>query len=184
MPIFRYFMFVGGALLALLFAANYVLPASPVTQAVATASNEQPSIRIRSDRHLPERVVLDTSQPTIAAPAVEIAAVAAPKPPVEGVSPALAEMSAKTRVRETFAQFTPAGKADTRGAGKTDPKLQAPSSSQAQGRQSASGAAAGSADDGVGAAAAFRFLQQHLVRARLNRLESAREGLFIGRPLC
>jgi hypothetical protein len=126
MPIFRYFMFVGGALLALLFAANYVLPASPVAQAVATASNEQPLIRIRSDRHLPERVVLDTSQPTIAAPAVEIAAVAAPKPPVEGVSPALAEMSAKTRVRETFAQFTPAGKADTRGAGKTDPKLQAP----------------------------------------------------------
>jgi hypothetical protein len=126
MPIFRYFMFVGGALLALLFAANYVLPASPVAQAVVTASNEQPLIRIRSDRHLPERVVLDTSQPTIAAPAVEIAAVVAPKPPVEGVSPALAEMSAKTRVRETFAQFTPAGKADTRGAGKTDPKLQAP----------------------------------------------------------
>ncbi|MCK1386188.1 hypothetical protein [Bradyrhizobium sp. 21] len=111
MPIFRYFVFVGGALLALLFAANYVLPASPVTQAVAAASNEQPLIRIRSDRHLPERVVLDTSQPTIAAPAVKIAAVAAPQPPVEGMSPALAEMSAKARVRETFAQFTPAAKA-------------------------------------------------------------------------
>ena len=118
MPIFRYFIFVGGALLALLFAANYVLPASPVTQAVATASNEQPLIRIRSDRHLPERVVLDTSQPTIAAPAVKIAAVAAPQPPVEGVSPALAEMSAKARVRETFAQFTPAAKADAAAAGR------------------------------------------------------------------
>jgi hypothetical protein len=123
MPIFRYFMFVGGALLALLFAANYVLPASPVTQAVATASNDQPLIRIRSDRHLPERVVLDTSQPTIAAPAVKIATAAAPQPPLEGVSPAFAEMSAKARVRETFAQFTPAAKADA--AGKTDPKLQA-----------------------------------------------------------
>ncbi|MDH2341271.1 MULTISPECIES: hypothetical protein [unclassified Bradyrhizobium] len=125
MPIFRYFVFVGGALLALLFAVNFVLPASPVTQAVATASNEQPLIRIRSDRHLPERVVLDTSQPTIAAPAVKIAAVAAPKPPVEGMSPALAEMSAKARVRETFAQFTPAGKADTAVARKTEAKPQA-----------------------------------------------------------
>lgn len=113
MPVFRYFVFVGGALLALLFAVNYALPASPLTQAVATASNDQPLIRIRSDRHPPERVVLDTSQPTIAAPAVKTAAVAAPQPPVrDGVAPALAEISAKSRVRETFAQFTPAARSD------------------------------------------------------------------------
>ncbi|MGY4514238.1 hypothetical protein [Bradyrhizobium sp. USDA 3650] len=124
MPIFRYFFFVGGALLALLFAANYVLPTSPVTQAIATASNEQPLIRIRSDRHLPERVVLDTSQPTLAAPAVKVAAVAAPQPPVEGMSPALAEISAKARVRETFAQFTPAAKADTAAVKKTEARTQ------------------------------------------------------------
>ncbi|MBP0112374.1 MULTISPECIES: hypothetical protein [Bradyrhizobium] len=105
MPIFRYFIFVGGALLALLFMADFVFPAAPVAQAVATASNEQPLIRIRSDRHLPERVVLDTSQPTIAAPAARTAAVAAaPQPPVqEGLSPALAEMSAKTRVSQAQA---------------------------------------------------------------------------------
>jgi len=78
MPIFRYFLFVGGALLALLLAVNFALPASPVTQAVATAGNDQPLIRIRSDRHLPERVVLDTSQPTIAPPATKTAAVVAP----------------------------------------------------------------------------------------------------------
>lgn len=113
MPIFRYFIFVGGALLALLFAADFVFPTAPVEQAVATASNDQPLIRIRSDRHLPERVVLDTSQPAIAAPAVKTVA-EAPQPLVqEGVSPAFAEMSAKTRVRETFAQFTPAPKAET-----------------------------------------------------------------------
>lgn len=106
MPIFRYFIFVGGALLALLFAANFVLPASPVAQAVATASNEQPMIRIRSDRHLPDRVVLDTSQPTIAVPVVKTAAAVAPQQPVQ--ADVLAEMSAKSRVRETFAQFTPA----------------------------------------------------------------------------
>jgi hypothetical protein len=124
MPIFRYFVFVGGALLTLLFAVNYVVPASPVAQAVATASNDQPLIRIRSDRHLPERVVLDTSQPTIAAPVVKTAAVVAPQPPVhDAASPALAEISAKARVRETFAQFTPNPKADA--ARKAEAKAQA-----------------------------------------------------------
>ncbi|MDF0583314.1 hypothetical protein [Bradyrhizobium yuanmingense] len=119
MPIFRYLIFVGGALLTLLFAADFVFPAAPVAQAVATASNDQPLIRIRSDRHLPERVVLDTSQPTIAAP--QTAAVAAPQPPVqESLSPAFAEMSAKTRVRETFAQFTPEPRAGTAAARKSE----------------------------------------------------------------
>lgn len=119
MPIFRYFVFVGGALLALLFAADFVFPAAPVAQVVAAAGNDQPLIRIRSNRHLPERVVLDTSQP-IAAPAVKTAAVAGSQPPVqEGASPAFAEMSAKTRVRETFAQFTPA-KAETSAARKSE----------------------------------------------------------------
>lgn len=125
MPIFRYFVFVGGALLALLFVADYALPSQPVAKAIATASNDQPLIRIRSDRHLPERVVLDTSQPTIAAPAVKTAAVVAPQPPVqESMSPALAEMTAKARVRETFAQFTPAPKAGTAAARKADAKPQ------------------------------------------------------------
>lgn len=123
MPIFRYFTFVGGALLALLFAVNFAFPAAPVAQAVATVSNDQPLIRIRSDRHLPERVVLDTSQPTIAAPAVKTAAVVAPQPPVqEAQSAALAEQSAKARVRETFAQFTPPLKTDTTAKAPVQPK--------------------------------------------------------------
>ena len=130
MPIFRYFIFVGGALLALLFAADFVFPPAPVAQAVATTSNDQPLIRIRSNRHLPERVVLDTSQPTIAAPAVRTAAVAAPQPPVqEDLSPALAEMSAKTRVRETFAQFTPGPRSETAATRKTEAKTEARSQS-------------------------------------------------------
>lgn len=111
MPIFRYFVYVGGALLALLFAVSYMVPAAPVAQAVASASNDQPLIRIRSDRHLPERVVLDTTQPTIAAPVVKTA-VAAPQPPDAASAAALAEMSAKARVRETSAQFTPGSKPD------------------------------------------------------------------------
>ncbi|MDN5003972.1 hypothetical protein ACFQZO_24340 [Bradyrhizobium sp. GCM10027634] len=116
MPIFRYFMFVGGALLALLFAVDVVWPTSPAAQAVASAGYDQPLIRIRSDRHLPDRVVLDTSQPTIAAPATKTAAVAAPQPTAQ--ADPLADMSAKSRVRETFAQFTP--KADAK------PQAQAP----------------------------------------------------------
>jgi hypothetical protein len=131
MPIFRYFIFVGGALLALLFAADFMLPPVPVAQAVATASNDQPLIRIRSDRHLPERVVLDTSQPTIAAPAVKTASAAAPQPPVaDDASAALAEMSAKARVRETFAQFTPASKSDAAAAKKVDAKPQVQAQAQ------------------------------------------------------
>lgn len=109
MPIFRYFMFVGGALLVLLFAADFVWPRSPVAEVVVGASYDQPLIRIRSDRHLPERVVLDTSQPTIAPPVTKMAAVAAPQPTAQ--ADPLADMSAKTRVRETFAQFTPKGDA-------------------------------------------------------------------------
>jgi hypothetical protein len=121
MPIFRYFMFVGGALLALLFAADFVWPTSPVAQVVAGASYDQPLIRIRSDRHLPDRVVLDTNQATIAAPAVKTAAVAAPQPTAQ--ADPLADMSAKARVRETFAQFTPKG--DTAVTKKADAKPQA-----------------------------------------------------------
>jgi len=136
MPIFRYFVFVGGALLALLLAVNFVAPASPVTQAVATASNDQPLIRIRSDRHLPERVVLDTSQATMAAPAVKTAAVAAPQPPDTASAAALAEMSAKARVRETFAQFTPEPKADA-AAGKKDAKPQVQAQAQPPKRKTA-----------------------------------------------
>lgn len=121
MPIFRYFVYVGGALLALLFAVSYLVPAAPVAQAVATASNDQPLIRIRSDRHLPERVVLDTTQPTIAAPVVKTA-VAAPQPPDAASAAALAEMSAKARVRETFAQFTPGSKPDAAKKPQAQPK--------------------------------------------------------------
>ncbi len=110
MPIFRYFIFVGGALLGLLFAVNLALPEAPATQSVVVAGRDVPLIRIHSDRKLPERVVLDTSQPTIVPPAVQAAAVVAPQPPVRAESSsALSEMSAKARVRETFAQFVPTG---------------------------------------------------------------------------
>jgi hypothetical protein len=108
MPIYRYFVFVGGALLVLLFALDFALPKAPAAQTALTASGEAPLIRIRSDRKLPERVVLDTSQPTVASPAVQMAAGVAPQPPVRAESSsALNDLSAKARVRETFAQVVP-----------------------------------------------------------------------------
>jgi hypothetical protein len=58
-----------------------------------------PGLRIQSDRKWPEKIVFDTSLPTIVPPPVVQAAIAAP------AVPAVAEMSAKSRVRESFAQF-------------------------------------------------------------------------------
>ena len=77
MPVARYFLFVGGVLLALLFALDAFAP-----QQMAVAGNAAPSIdktvvRIRSDQKLPERVVYDTSLPTIVPPAASIQIAAA-----------------------------------------------------------------------------------------------------------
>lgn len=103
MPIARYFFFVGGVLLALLFAVDAYVPKEPVVGSTAVAAAavaaENPTLRIRSARKWPERVVYDTSLPTIVPPQVEIAAAAAPSP--------APEVSAKARVRESFAQFKP-----------------------------------------------------------------------------
>ena len=101
MPVARYFLFVGGVLLALLFALDAFAP-----QQVAVASNSTPSIdktvvRIRSDQKLPERVVYDMSLPTIVPPVAQTQIAAAPVAP-------LVDTNAQARVRDTFAQFVPA----------------------------------------------------------------------------
>ncbi len=103
MPVARYFLFVGGALLALLFAFDAFVPnaaADLTTHAGAGAGVDKSVVRIRSEQKWPEAIVFDTSQPTIVLKAEPVqVAVAAPAP--------AAEISAKARVRETFAQFTP-----------------------------------------------------------------------------
>lgn len=111
MPVARYFFYVGGVLLALLFAVDAYVPKESVISATAAAATiENPTLRIRSDRKWPERVVYDTSLPTIVPSDVKTeAAAAAP----------VAEMSAKARVRESFAQFRPA---DPKPEAKTPPK--------------------------------------------------------------
>ncbi len=83
-----------------------------------TSGPDLPSIRIHSDRKLPERVVIDTS---IAMPVRALAAAVATaqlKPQIQAMAPAAApavaqpsanrvtaDISAKARVREAFAQL-------------------------------------------------------------------------------
>jgi hypothetical protein len=102
MPVARYFLFVGGVLLALLFALDAFAP-----QQVAVASNSAPSInktvvRIRSDQKLPERVVYDMSLPTIVPPAARTQVATAPVAPVANSN------AQQARVRDSFAQLVPA----------------------------------------------------------------------------
>jgi hypothetical protein len=77
-PIARYFMFVGCTLVALLFIAGWCLPTPSVVVADQSAVIDRAVIRIKSAHKWPEKVVLDTSQPTIAPPAVEESPVAQP----------------------------------------------------------------------------------------------------------
>lgn len=95
-------------MLALLLFCDAVLPQVPLPVNLVSGS-DLPAIRIRSDRKWPERVVFDTTIPSIA-PVTVAAAQAAP------VAPAIAEASAKARVREAFAQ-SPSGQSDPKQAG-------------------------------------------------------------------
>jgi hypothetical protein len=70
-PIARYFMVVGSALAVLLLIAGWILPEPPESFPDRPEIIERAAIRIKSDHKWPEKVVLDTSQPTIAPPAVE-----------------------------------------------------------------------------------------------------------------
>ena len=104
MPLLRYFVFVGGALLALLFVSNAYLPKMP-DEVRAASDVDRSTIRIHSERKWPERVVFDTNQPTIVPPpaAITTASVQAPA--------TVDDASAKARVRESFAQLPPPGPA-------------------------------------------------------------------------
>ena len=113
MPLLRYFVIVGGTLLALLFIANAALPTLPLPGTL-TSGSELPSVRIHTEQKLPDRVVFDTRVSLPAqAPAVPVATAQA-RPQVKAAAPASAamvEISAKVRVREAFAQLPPEAEA-------------------------------------------------------------------------
>jgi hypothetical protein len=115
MPLARYFVFVGGVLLALLFIFDAFQPKLPVADAT-DARVDKPIIRIHSDRKWPEPVVFDTSLPTII-PAQTVKAEAAAPATVAGVP-------AKAHVREAFAQLPSDPKQVQSEPKKPEPKLQ------------------------------------------------------------
>ncbi len=95
MPVARYFLWAGGALLALLFVLDAYLPKLP---AAGKTNSDLLVIRIHSDRKWPERIVYDTNLPTVAAaPAASAETLAA--------TAATTDVSAEARVRESFAKL-------------------------------------------------------------------------------
>jgi hypothetical protein len=65
LPVARYFIFVGGTLVALLFIPRWLLPNPPATFADQSVALDRTVIRIKSAHKWPEKVILDTSQLTI-----------------------------------------------------------------------------------------------------------------------
>jgi hypothetical protein len=110
MPIARYFLFVGGVLLALLLAVDALFPQQAVVASRGASSVDKTVVRIRSDQKLPERVVYDTNLPIIVPPPAVTAQVKAPvvAPSTPAAAAASADATAQARVRETFAQLVPA----------------------------------------------------------------------------
>jgi hypothetical protein len=76
MPLTQYFLFVGGALLMLLFGANWLMPL-PTSSERINSERKLPTIRIHSALKGPEAVVIEASKftigPMLATPAVIVA---------------------------------------------------------------------------------------------------------------
>ena len=77
MPILRYITWVGTALLALLLLADWQLP-KPLPEFAGDPI--RPVIRITSIQQPPERIIIDTSQPTIVPPPTLFTDTAASEP--------------------------------------------------------------------------------------------------------
>ena len=107
MPLARYILCVGGALLTLLLISDAYLPKMPVAD---WGNSRSAIIHIHSDQKWPERIVYDTSLETIVP-----AQIASIEPNV--VAP---EIVASTAAREAFAQL-PSQLSDAK---KREPKLQ------------------------------------------------------------
>ena len=123
MPIGRYFLYIGGVLLALLLIVDWWLPS--LGSESASSNVDRTTIRIHSAQKWPAAVVIDTTLPTIAPPqAPSIAAQAPPAPPpparpvrealaladaTPAAKPAEAVKPAKPHVRRSRVARAPAG---------------------------------------------------------------------------
>jgi hypothetical protein len=93
MPLARYFLYVGGALLALLLAVSAYLPSPEAASAATTPAVSRPFLRIHSAQKLPERIVIDTSIPTIVPPPTALAEAPLKAPVKPAALDALAQIS-------------------------------------------------------------------------------------------
>ena len=110
MPVARYFLYIGGVLLALLFAIDFFVPQEAALASHSAPGIDKSTVRIHSTQKLPERVVYDTSLPTIVPPAakIQVASAAPVGVTTQATTQANAQTTAQLRVRDTFAQFVPA----------------------------------------------------------------------------
>ena len=106
MPLARYFLYVGGALLALLFISDPYLPKLPASD---WGNSRSAVIHIHSDQKWPERIDYDT----LTVPPARIANIEA--------NVAAPGIVASTTEREAFAQLQPSSLSDVK---KSEPKLQ------------------------------------------------------------
>jgi hypothetical protein len=131
MPLGRYFLYVGGVLLTLLFVADWYFSPLKAASTDTTSTNsdfDHAIIRIHSIQKWPQAVVIDTTLPTIVPPPSMIARARAPaapgaKPVREALAmaiepaPAKSKESTKTakphvrhvRVARAAPRFTPFG---------------------------------------------------------------------------
>jgi hypothetical protein len=72
-PLARYFMVVGSALMVLLLIAGWTLPQPPPSFSGRPEIIDRATIRIKSARKWPDKVVLDTSQPTFSPTSIVLA---------------------------------------------------------------------------------------------------------------
>ena len=98
MPLARYFLYVGGVLLTLVFILDACLVKSPVME---RAQANLPIIRIHSDRKWPERIVFDTTHPTIVPARTAIVGDRVTSPAT------VTNVAVKEREREAFALMQP-----------------------------------------------------------------------------
>jgi hypothetical protein len=113
MPLARYFLFVGGVLLALLFISDDYLPKLAASN---RAISHSAIIRIHSDQKWPERVVYDTSLPTVIPAQIANMETSVAVPEIAA--------SATVREREAFAQLQRPDANQLPDPKKQEPKLQ------------------------------------------------------------
>jgi hypothetical protein len=117
MPLMKYLVFVGSALVLLLLAMNWLLP-DPTAEPVYS-STERPVIRISSIETLPEKVVLDNTMPYTVPPSDVMRVATRPLPSAltfEKITPGLLPAFS------TLAQVTPKTITEKRDAAKITAK--------------------------------------------------------------